>query len=283
MEDAMEALKEVVEYLQERGVKEVDCGIILGTGLGDLATKIEVEKEWSYNQIPMLPVATVEFHFGKLIYGRLGGKMVLAWQGRFHYYEGYTMEQVVMPVRITRMLGGRAMLISNAAGALNPSHQVGQLMCIEDHINLQPDNPLRGSNLDELGNRFPDLYNAYHPGLRSAMHRIAAELSIPLQAGVYASVSGPHLETPAEYRYLRVIGADAVGMSTAPEVIACAHMGMPCAAVSVLTDACDPGRLGPVNIEEIVATAKRTEGQLSHLFEHLISELDAALAGSEHP
>jgi len=278
MKDVMETLNEVVEYLQERGVKEVDCGVILGTGLGDLATKIDVIKEWSYNQIPLLPVATVEYHFGKLLYGRLGGKLVLAWQGRFHYYEGYTMEQVVMPVRITRMLGGKAMLISNAAGALNPAHGLGELMCIDDHINLQPDNPLRGPNLDELGPRFPDLYAAYHSGLKSALHRIAAKLSIPLHRGVYASVAGPHLETPAEYRYLRTIGADAVGMSTAPEVIACSHMGMPCAAVSVLTDACDPERLAPVNIEEIVSTAKRSEGALTELFTQVISDLDAALS-----
>lgn len=277
MNDVMETLKEVAEYLQERGVGQVDCGVILGTGLGDLASKIEVEKEWSYNQIPHLPVATVEYHFGRLLYGKLGGKWVLAWQGRFHYYEGYTMEQVVMPVRITRLLGGRAMLISNAAGALNPEHELGDLMCIEDHINLQPDNPLRGPNIDELGNRFPDLYTAYHPGLRKALHRIAADQGTTLRSGVYASVAGPHLETPAEYRYLRIIGADAVGMSTAPEVIACAHMSMPCAAISVLTDACDPERLAPVVIEEIVTTAKRSEGALSRLIEQLISELDAAL------
>lgn len=277
MNDVMETLNEVVEYLQERGVGQVDCGVILGTGLGDLASKIEVEKEWSYNQIPHLPVATVEFHFGRLLYGRLGGKWVLAWQGRFHYYEGYTMEQVVMPVRITRLLGGRAMLISNAAGALNPEHDLGDLMCIEDHINLQPDNPLRGPNVNELGSRFPDLYRAYHPGLRAALHRIAGAQGTTLRSGIYASVAGPHLETPAEYRYLRTIGADAVGMSTAPEVIACAHMGMPCAAISVLTDACDPDRLAPVVIEEILATAQKSEGALSRLFEQLIVELDEAL------
>lgn len=277
MKELMETLSEVVAYLRERGVNEVDCGVILGTGLGDLAHMIEVEKEWSYNQIPHLPVATVEFHFGRLLYGRLGGKMVLAWQGRFHYYEGYTMEQVVMPVRVSRLLGARAMLISNAAGALNPSHEVGELMCIDDHINLQPDNPLRGANIDALGSRFPDMYQAYHPGLRKALHRIAATQGLELRSGVYASVAGPHLETPAEYRYLRAIGADAVGMSTAPEVIACAHMGLPCAAVSVLTDACDPDRLAPVKIEEILATAKASEGALSRLFEQLIAELDDAL------
>lgn len=279
MKDVMETLQEVVEYLQERGVGEVDCGIILGTGLGDLATKIDVEKQWSYNQIPNLPVATVEFHFGKLLYGSLGGRKVLAWQGRFHYYEGYSMEQVVMPVRITRLLGARAMLISNAAGALNPEHNTGDLMCIEDHINLQPDNPLRGENLDALGIRFPDLYHAYHPGLRKLMGQIASEQGQTLRTGVYASVAGPHLETPAEYRYLRTIGADAVGMSTAPEVIACAHMGLPCAAVSVLTDACDPARLAPVNIEEILNTARGAEGALSQLFTALVSRLDEGLAG----
>ncbi len=277
MKDVMETLQEVVEYLQEKGVGDVDCGIILGTGLGDLASKIDVDKQWSYNQIPNLPVATVEFHFGKLLYGTLGGRKVLAWQGRFHYYEGYTMEQVVMPVRITRLLGGKCMLISNAAGALNPEHNTGDLMCIDDHINLQPENPLRGQNIDALGNRFPDLYHAYHPGLRQVLGQIASDLGIPLRNGVYASVAGPHLETPAEYRYLRTIGADAVGMSTAPEVIACAHMGMPCAAVSVLTDACDPERLAPVDIEEILATAKGSEGHLSKLFTALVSRLDEAL------
>jgi purine-nucleoside phosphorylase len=232
-----------------------------------------VIKEYSYNVIPNFPVATVEFHFGKLIYGNLAGKRVLACQGRFHYYEGYSMEEVVLPVRVMKMLGARYILLSNAAGAVNLSFRKGTLMLIDDHINLQPDNPLRGSNDDDLGPRFPDMSQPYSQKLNSILEEIAREKNITLSKGVYVSVQGPNLETRAEYRFLRIIGADAVGMSTVPEVIACNHMSVPCCCISVLTDECDPDNLKPVSVEEIIATAKAAEGNLTALYCELLKRL----------
>ncbi|MFM1931723.1 MAG: hypothetical protein RL226_1026 [Bacteroidota bacterium] len=267
-----EELKEAVAFLRQRGITEPEVGIVLGTGLGNLASRIEVIKELSYNVIPNFPIATVEFHFGKLIYGTLAGKKVVAFQGRFHYYEGYSMDQVVMPVRIMKLLGVKYALLSNAAGSLNPSMKKGSLMLIDDHINLQPENPLRGPNEEELGPRFPDMSAPYNQELNSHIERIAQAKNIHIGRGVYVSVQGPNLETRAEYRFLRTIGADAVGMSTVPEVIACNHMGLPCAAISVLTDECNPDHLEPVNIEEIIQVAGKTEVLLSDIFEQLIGE-----------
>lgn len=275
----VEVLNEMKNYLLEKGVGKVDCAIILGTGLGGLSERIDPVVTLSYNQIPNLPVATVEFHFGKLIYGELKGLMVLAWQGRFHYYEGYSMEQVVMPVRISKLLGARAMLISNASGSLNPAFRKGELMCLDDHINLQPETPLRGQEYLHLGTRFPDLSRPYHVGLQRVLHEAAKRMNVTLRSGVYVGVQGPQLETRAEYRYLRMIGGDAVGMSTVPEVLACAHMGLPCAAVSVLTDECNPDNLVPVSIDEIVAIAKQAEPALASLFEALVERLDEGLNG----
>lgn len=271
--DIQEELSASVDYLRERGVDKVDAAIVLGTGLGGLIEEMEVKHEWSYSQIPHMPVATVEFHFGKLIYGLLGGKHVLAWQGRFHYYEGYTMEQVVKPVRISRMLGAGALLISNAAGSLNANMTKGALMCLEDHINLFPESPLRGPNLDALGGRFPDMCQPYSHDLSAALFDVARELDVPLYTGVYAGVPGPQLETRAEYRYLRTIGADAVGMSTVPEVIAAVHMGLPCAAVSVITDECNPENLAPFKLDEVVEVAKAAEPKLTRLFKEWMHRL----------
>lgn len=276
--EVLEELSETVSYLRDRGVGQVDCSIVLGTGLGDLIQHIEPSVTLNYSQIPHLPVATLEFHFGKLIYGKLGGKWVLAWQGRFHYYEGYSMEQVVKPVRIAGMLGARAMFISNASGSLNEAFKKGDLLCIEDHINLQPEGPLRGENLATLGVRFPDMSAPYHGGLRSILREEADRQGVVMHDGVYASVPGPHLETRAEYRYLRRIGADAVGMSTVPEVIAAVHMGLPCIAVSVLTDECDPDALKRVDIDDIVAVAKAAEPDLTSLFSALVNRLDEGLS-----
>lgn len=270
----MALLNETIEFLRKRGIEDVDLGIVLGTGLGNLANRIEVIKEFSYNVIPNFPIATVEFHFGKLIYGTIGDKRVIAMQGRFHYYEGYSMNQIVFPVRIMRMLGAKYILLSNAAGAINPQFKKGNLMMIDDHINLQSENPLRGPNIDELGTRFPDMSRPYHPRLNDALRSIASEKGIELHEGVYASVQGPNLETRAEYRYLRIIGSDAVGMSTVPEVIACNHMGIPCAAVSVLTDECDPDNLQPVDIQDIIDTAGKAELKLTELFEALIRSFE---------
>ncbi|MDP4828431.1 MAG: purine-nucleoside phosphorylase [Flavobacteriales bacterium] len=267
-----EELKEAVDFLRARGITEPEVGIVLGTGLSNLASRIEVIRELSYNVIPNFPIATVEFHFGKLIYGTLAGKKVVAFQGRFHYYEGYSMDQVVMPVRIMKLLGVKYALLSNAAGSMNPDLPKGSLMLIDDHINMQPENPLRGPNEDELGPRFPDMSHPYSPVLNDKILKIASDKGIKITKGVYVSVQGPNLETRAEYRFLRTIGADAVGMSTVPEVIACNHMALPCAAISVLTDDCDPDNLKPVNIEEIIAVAMKTEVLLSDLFEQLIKE-----------
>jgi purine-nucleoside phosphorylase len=269
----MEEILESVEWLKARGIESAEIGIILGTGLHGLVQHIAVEKEFNYSVIPHFPIATVEFHFGKLIYGTLGGKKVLACQGRFHHYEGYSMQQVVHPVRVMRMLGVKFMLLSNAAGALNPNFQKGDLMLIEDHINMQSENPLRGENADELGPRFPDMSQPYSYQLNGLIKEIAAEKGIQIQEGVYISVPGPNLETRAEYRFLRMIGGDAVGMSTVPEVIACNHMRLPCCCISVLTDECDPQKLSPVSIEEIVATAKRAEPLLTELYQALIQRL----------
>ena len=271
--DIQEELQASADYLRERGVGEVDVAIVLGTGLGGLVSEIDEVLAFNYSQIPHIPVATVELHFGKLIYGELGGKRVLAWQGRFHYYEGYTMEQVVKPVRISKMLGAKALLISNAAGSLNPDIKKGALMCIEDHINLFPDSPLRGRNLDALGGRYPDMCEPYDVELSGALFQVARSLDIPLYTGVYVGVPGPQLETRAEYRYLRTIGADAVGMSTVPEVIAAAHMNMPCAAVSVITDECNPEHLAPFNIDEVIAIARESEPLLTRLFSEFMGQL----------
>ena len=265
-------IEETADWLKEKGI-EPEVGIVLGTGLGNLAERIEVIKEYSYSVIPNFPTATVEFHFGKLIYGNLSGKRVVALQGRYHYYEGYSMEQVVLPVRVMKLLGVKQILLSNAAGAINLNYKKGTLMLLDDHINLQPENPLRGVNASDLGPRFPDMSEPYSQKLNQELKQIAAEKEIVLHEGVYASVPGPNLETRAEYRYLGIIGADAVGMSTVPEVIACNHMNIPVCCISVLTDECDPDNLKPVKIEEILSIARTAEVKLAELYETLIERL----------
>lgn len=270
---AMIDIQESVDWLNKRGVGQVDVGIVLGTGLHGLVSKIKVLKEFNYSMIPNFPIATVEFHFGKLIYGEMGGKKILACVGRFHYYEGYSMDEVVLPVRVMKLLGAKGILLSNAAGALNPDFALGSLMLIDDHINLQPENPLRGPNDDSLGNRFPDMLEPYSKKLNNMLKDIAAEKGIILNEGVYVSVPGPNLETRAEYRFLRTIGADAVGMSTVPEVIACKHMGVPCCAISILTDACDPARLKHTSIQEIIAVAESNEVYLTDLYSELVTRM----------
>ncbi len=269
----LEQLEQTVEWLRSKGMNAPEVGIILGTGLGELANSIECEKQFSYNVIPNFPIATVEFHFGKLIYGNLGGKKVMAFQGRFHYYEGHSMDDVVMPVRVMKMLGVKYVLLSNAAGAINLSFKKGDLMLINDHINLQPDNPLRGPNIDELGPRFPDMSEPYSKALNAKLHAIAHENGVELREGVYVSVPGPNLETRAEYRMLKMFGADAVGMSTVPEVIACNHMSLPCCCVSVITDTCDPDNLTKLSVEEIIATARQAESKLNVLYKELVAQL----------
>lgn len=269
--DVIEQLEETVKFLNDRGIVDPEVGIVLGTGLANLVSRIHIEKEISYSLIPNFSIATVEFHFGKLLFGTVAGKKVLAMQGRFHYYEGYDMEQIVFPIRVMKMLGVKYVLLSNAAGALNPAFRKGHLMLVDDHINLQPENPLRGPNPDKLGPRFPDMSRPYDPGINTRLREIARNKGIEMHTGVYASVPGPNLETRAEYRFLRIIGADAVGMSTVPEVITCNHMSLPCACVSVLTDECDPDNLHPVDIQDILEVAARAEVSLTDLFCELIS------------
>ncbi len=268
----MEKINEAIDYIRRFYEGTPDVGIVLGTGLGGLVNEIEIEKEIAYNFIPHFPVSTVESHFGKLIFGKIGGKNVVAMQGRFHYYEGYSMEEITFPIRVMNALGIQRLFISNAAGGMNLTYKKGDLMIIDDHINLQPANPLVGPNNDQLGPRFPDMSRPYDPELIQRAQAIAAEENFTAHVGVYVSVTGPNLETRAEYRYLRMIGADVVGMSTVPEVIVANHMGLRTFAISVVTDECDPDHLEPVNVADIIATAAEAEPRLTQILRRLISE-----------
>lgn len=268
-----EQVNAAVSFLQARGIDAPEVGIILGTGLGNLATEIVPEIEVLYSEIPNFPEATVEFHAGKLIYGTLSGRKVLAMKGRFHLYEGYTMQQITLPVRVMKLLGVKWLFISNAAGGMNHTLKKGDLMLIDDHINFQPGNPLIGHNVESWGPRFPDMSRPYSPVLNQHLHTAAAENNINLQEGVYVSVTGPNLETRAEYRFLHRIGADAVGMSTVPEVIVANHCGLPCAAISVITDECDPDTLQPVDISEIIAVAGKAELKLTAIIRRAVELL----------
>lgn len=269
----MEAIIKAKEFLSDRGITGPQVGIVLGTGLHQLLNYIDVQQTIPYQEIPGFPVSTVEFHKGNLVYGTIGDKTVLVMQGRFHAYEGYNMQQIVFPLRVMKLLGVQQLLLSNAAGGINLAYKKGDLVVIEDHINLQTGNPLTGKNHEELGSRFPDMSAPYSPELNSLLQQKAAALQIDLQQGVYAAVNGPNLETRAEYRYLKIIGADLVGMSTVPEVIAANHLQLPCAAVSVITDECDPDQLKPVSIQEIIEVAGRADEKLSRLFRDVILAL----------
>ena len=270
----MQHLHEAATFIQARSNNfQPATGIILGTGLGALAKEVEVQYEISYADIPHFPVSTVESHAGRLLLGTLSGQRVVVLQGRFHYYEGYSMEQVVMPVRVMKLLGIKQIFVSNAAGGLNPEFAISDLMLLDDHINLLPTNPLIGPNDAKLGPRFPDMYAAYSPALlaRARAAAVALGQAATTRSGVYAAVPGPMLETPAEYRYLRTIGADAVGMSTVPEVIAARHLGLPVLAVSVITDLCYPGQLKPVQLPEILAAAAVAEPRLTALMKAVLA------------
>lgn len=266
-------IEETVTYLQDKGFENPEIGIILGTGLGQLANDIDIIKEVSYNHIPNFPTATVEFHKGKLIYGILEGKKVMVMQGRFHIYEGYSLQDVTYPVRIMEKLGIKTLLISNAAGAINLNFKKGELMLIEDHINLQGSSPLAFKGVELLGERFTDMSAPYNAEINSKFKSIAKANNMTLHEGVYASVVGPQLETRAEYRMLKIMGADAVGMSTVPEIIVANHLKLKVAAVSVLTDECDPNNLKPVDIAEIIAMAGKAEPNMITLFKELIKTL----------
>ena len=266
-------MEEAVHYLKQRGFEKPEVGIILGTGLGKIVENIEIESEVSYNHIPNFPTATVEFHKGKLIYGTLEGKKVVVMQGRFHVYEGYTLRDVTFPVRVMHLLGIKHLLVSNASGAINLNFKKGEIMLIDDHINLQGDSPLAFRGVEKMGERFVDMSAPYDTEMNKKLEQIASEKNVTLHKGIYASVVGPQLETRAEYRYLKIIGADAVGMSTVPEVIVANHLKLPVVAVSVLTDECDPENLKPVDIADIIASAEKAESQMITLFTELIKQL----------
>ena len=266
-------LEESVNYLKNKGFDNPEFGIVLGTGLGKLVDAIEDTIEAHYNHIPFFPLATVEFHTGKLIYGTIEDRKVVVMQGRFHLYEGYDFLDITYPIRVMHMLGIQKLFISNAAGAINLNYKKGDMMLIEDHINLQGGSPLAFKNVAEFGDRFVDMNEPYDKEMSKQLIAIAKKEGISLWQGVYASVIGPQLETKAEYRMLKILGADAVGMSTVPEVIVANHLRLPIVAVSVLTDECDPDNLKPVDIQEIIAIAGNTEPKMVKLFKELIKKI----------
>jgi purine-nucleoside phosphorylase len=269
----LKSFKESVDFIKGKTSVQPTIGIILGTGLGGLVKEIEIIDEISYSDIPHFPVSTVESHSGKLIFGNLGGKKVIAMQGRFHFYEGYDMKQVTYPVRVMKLLGVEKLFVSNASGGVNPAFEVGEIMIQNDHINLFPAHPLIGKNIDELGPRFPDMSEPYDPDMISLAQKIAAENNIRVSVGTYAGLTGPTLETPAEYGYVRAIGADAVGMSTVPEVIVARHMDIPCFAISIITDLGVPGKIKKVSLEDVIEVASRQEPKMTLIMRELITRL----------
>lgn len=266
-------LEESISFLQSNGFESAEIGIVLGTGLGQLVDEIEISAQTPYSDIPHFPEATVEFHSGKLIFGLLSGKKVVVMSGRFHLYEGYSPWEVTYGIRVMHGLGIQNLLISNAAGAINLNYKKGDLMLIEDHINLQGQSPLAFKKAKDFGNIFADMLEPYSKDLNSRLKAIAEKEGILLYEGIYTSVLGPQLETRAEYRMLQILETDAVGMSTVPEVIVAKQLNLPCAAVSVLTDECDPKNLQPIDIEEIIAIAGKAEPKMIRLFKELISGL----------
>lgn len=269
----LENVERAASAVRSRFTEKPDAGIILGTGLGRLGAEIDVTATIEYGDIPGFPLSTVESHEGRLLYGRLGGKTVVAMQGRFHRYEGYSLQQVAFPVRVLKALGAETLIVSNACGGLHPLWSAGDLMLIADHINLLGDSPLIGPNDDRLGPRFPDLSAAYDPSLRDIARAVAATRGITLREGVYVAVAGPNLETRAEYRFLRGIGADAVGMSTVPEVLVAVHSGMRVLGISIITDMCLPDALEPATLERIIAVANRAEPGLTELVRGVLEQL----------
>jgi len=267
------AIERAAAAIRSRFDMRPDVAIILGTGLGKLAVEVDAHAVIDYADIPGFPLSTVESHSGRLLCGTLGGKTVVAMQGRFHRYEGYTLQQVTFPVRVMRALGAQSLIVSNACGGLNPLWSAGDLMLIADHINLLGDSPLIGPNDDRLGPRFPDLSAPYDSALRELARRVAADDKITLREGVYVAVAGPNLETRAEYRFLRAIGADVVGMSTVPEVIVAIHAGMRVLGLSIITDMCLPDALEPATVERIIAVANRAEPRLTQLVRGVLERM----------
>ena len=272
----LERIEESAAVIRWRIRERPELAIILGTGLGGVAADIESQVVIEYRDIPGFPLSTVESHAGRLISGRLAGRSVLAMQGRFHKYEGYSLQDATFPVRVMRQLGARTLIVSNACGGLNPEWRAGDLMLIADHINLLGDHPLTGPNDDRLGPRFPDMSSAYDPGLRALARKVAAEQGTTLREGVYVAVAGPNLETRAEYTLLRAIGADVVGMSTVPEVLVAIHGGMRVLGISIITDMCIPETLEPASLEKILAVARQAEPRLTALVEGVVARLEDA-------
>jgi purine-nucleoside phosphorylase len=273
MSELRKQINDALQFLRTKTQLSPTVGIILGTGLGGLVKEIQIETVIDYSDIPHFPLSTVESHKGKLIFGKLGGKNIVAMQGRFHYYEGYSMQQVTFPIRVMKFLGVKSLLISNAAGGMNPLFVKGDIMLITDHINLLGDNPLIGHNDDELGPRFPDMTEPYTRELINLAETVALDLKIRLQKGVFVAVSGPNLETRAEYRFLRGIGADVVGMSTVPEVIVAVHQSMRVLGFSIMTDECFPDALKPVSLQEVIAVANGAEPKLTSIMKEVVARM----------
>jgi len=273
MSDLTKKINETIDVIRKFTKDEYPVGIILGTGLGGLVKEIDVKYEIDYENLPHFPLSTVESHHGKLIFGTINSKNVVAMQGRFHFYEGYSMKQITYPVRVMKFLGVKTLLVSNACGGMNPIFKRGDVMLMSDHINLLGDNPLIGKNEDNFGPRFPDMSEPYSKELIELAEELALENKIKVQQGVYVAVPGPNLETKAEYRFLRAIGADVVGMSTIPENIIANHMGMKVLGVSIVTDECFPDSLKPVNVEEIIATAMKAEPKMTLIMKEVIKRI----------
>lgn len=263
-------VQETVKFLQERGISKPDFGIVLGTGLGNLADEIKPIQRFDYSAIPNFPVSTVPGHNGELIFGELGGKKVLAMRGRFHYYEGYSMQEVVFPIRVLKYLGVEKLIVSNASGGVNPDYSVGDIMLISDHINMMPEHPLRGKNDERFGPRFVDMHEPYDLKMLSKLENIANDMNIPIQKGIYLALQGPTFETPTEYKMVYLMGADTVGMSTVPEVIVAKHMGMKCLGISVITDLGVEGQIVEVSHEEVQEVAKVAEKTICKLVKRFI-------------
>ena len=268
----LQRIKETVTFLQSKTNFNPQVGIVLGTGLGGLVKEIDVQIELDYEEIPSFPVSTVEGHHGKLIFGILGDKRVMAMQGRFHFYEGYTLEDIVFPIRVMKWMGIENLFLSNASGGVNPDYEIGDLMILEDHINLLP-NPLIGKHFPEFGTRFPDMGEVYSKDLINKAEQIAVSKGINVQKGVYTATTGPTYETPAEYKYFRVIGSDAVGMSTVPETIAAHQMGLPCFAISIITDLGVPGKIETITHESVQEVAMKAEEKMTLIMKNLIATL----------
>ncbi|MCB9173331.1 MAG: purine-nucleoside phosphorylase [Flavobacteriales bacterium] len=269
----LEQIQQAKNYIQSLTQTKPVVGIVLGSGLGNLTSNIQIEHTIPYKDIPNFPISTVEGHQGALIIGKLNGLSIIAMKGRFHYYEGYSAQQCTFPIRVMHALGIKQLVLSNASGGVNENFEIGDIMLINDHINLLPDNPLRGKNIDELGPRFPDMSEPYSKQLNAIIKNVASSNKIRLQEGVYAALSGPTYETPAEYNYIRIIGADAVGMSTVPEVIVANHIGLPCVALSIITDLGVKGKIVEISHEEVQEIAQKSEPIMTFLIKELLATI----------